>query len=167
MIFVCVMLLASAFDLRAQNPPAAIAPAARTYLQEALNVFEKNSARKRTVDWTAFQQRVFKAAGGQVREDTYEVIRFALRELGERRGTLEFTKELRDREALRKSQPNRSGFERAVTLPAVVKGPEGYVHRIGGRTVARLLVPAYDEPTNNSIAAERATQLQKTIEELV
>ena len=155
---------------RAQQPQKEISPAAKAYLQEALDTMEKNSIRKRSIDWNALQQRALKlAAAAEVPADTYDAIRFALRELKDSHSSLELSKELRDREALRKPKADQNRFlipDRPLPTPGVVRGPEGYIHKIGGQAVARLVTPAYDESPDDSVAAIRATQLQKTVEEL-
>jgi carboxyl-terminal processing protease len=148
-----------------------ISPVARAYLQEALDTLQKNSIRKKSVDWNAVRDRAFKAAAGaELPTDTYDAIRLVLRELRDNRSSLELSKTLRDQEAARK--PNKTGqFRLDPIRPSssldVQRGPEGYVHRIGGRTVARVVVPAYEAAAAESSATElRATQLQKVITDL-
>lgn len=148
-----------------------ISPAARAYLQEALEVMQKNFVRKKAVDWNVVRDKAFKtAAGAEVPTDTYDAIRLALRELKDGHSFLELSKELREQEAARK--PNKSEQNRLFPIrPSssldVQKGPEGYVHKIGGQAIARVVVPAYDPAPAESNAAElRATQLQKVITDL-
>jgi carboxyl-terminal processing protease len=146
-------------------------PAAKAYLQAALDVMQTNSLRKRTLDWNIVRQKALKAAAGaEVPADTYEAIRVALRELRDSRSSLELTKEQRDLEASRKPtklDPNRINFPRPMPAAEIQKGPEGYLHRIGGQTVARVIVPAYEAAAAESSASDlRATQLQKVIADL-
>ena len=149
-----------------------ISPAAKAYLQAALDLIQENSVRKKSVDWNLVRQRVLNAAGAaQVPADTYDAIRLALRELKDSHSSLELSKELRDLEASRKptkSDPTRFLNPRPPpSSTEVQKGPEGYIHKIGGQTVARIVAPAYDAvATESSATALRATQLQRVIADL-
>ena len=144
-------------------------PVAKAYLQAALEVMQTNSLRKKSVDWNHVRQKALKAAAGaEVPADTYEAIRVALRELRDSRASLELSKEQRDLENSRrptKLDPNRFLIPRPPSAAEVQRGPEGYLHRIGGQTVARVIVPAYDS-TESSASDLRATQLQKVIADL-
>ena len=153
--------------------PKEISPTAKTYLQAALDLMQTNSVRKKSVDWNVVTQKALKAAAAaEVPADTYEAIRLAVRDLKDTRATLELSKELRDLEATRKpnkADPNRIFFgrDRPPAAVEVQHGPEGYLHKIGGRTVARVVVPAYDaESTEQSVIELRSTQLQRVIAEL-
>jgi carboxyl-terminal processing protease len=146
-------------------------PAAKAYLQAALDVMQANSVRKRSVDWNLVRQKAVKAAAGaELPADTYEAIRVALRELKDSRSALDLSKEQRDLEVSRKPtkiDQNRFSLPRPTYAAEVQKGPEGYVHRIGGQTVARVIVPAYEAAAAESSASNlRATQLQKVIADL-
>lgn len=172
-LMVIILALASlSFVPRGQTQtPKEISPAAKTYLQAALDLMQANSVRKKSVDWNVVTQKALKAAAtAEVPADTYDAIRLAVRELRDTRATLELTKELRDLEVVRKpnkADPNRTFFGRPPAAGDVQHGPEGYLHRVGGRTVARVVVPAYDaEATEQSVIELRSTQLQRVIAEL-
>lgn len=156
-----------------QTPaPKEISPAAKAYLEAALDLIQENSVRKKSVDWNLVRQRALKAAAGaEVPADTYDAIRLALRELRDSHSSLELSKELRDVEASRKpnkTDPNRFLNLRPAPPPAdVQRGPEGYMHKVGGQVVARIVVPAYDAAADDPSATElRATQLQRVIADL-
>lgn len=172
-LLVMILALASlSFVPKGQTQGAKeISPAAKTYLQAALDLMQANSVRKKSVDWNVITQKALKSAAvAEVPADTYEAIRLAVRDLKDTRANLELTKGLRDLEAIRKpnkSDPNRVFFGRPPAAVEVQHGPEGYLHKVGGRTVARVVVPAYDaEATEQSVIELRSTQLQRVIAEL-
>ena len=178
MIILALMSIASSAG-SGQTPSAKeISPAAKAYLEAALDLIQENSVRKKSVDWNLVRQRALKAAAGaEVPADTYDAIRLAIRELRDGHSSLELSRELRDLEASRK--PNRNdkndptrflNIRPAGQPPAqleVQRGPEGYLHKAGGRVVARIVVPAYDAAAADSSVTElRATQLQRVIADL-
>ena len=172
-LMIIVVIAGTSFAPRAGHlqTEKEISPAAKAYLQDALDTMEKNSLRKKSGDWNVIREKAFKAAAGaQSPTDTYDAIRLALRELRDNRSSLELSKELRDQEAAKKAnKPFQMKFDpiRPSSSLEVQRGPEGYVNRIGGRAVARVVVPAYDAAPGESSAAElRATQLQKVITDL-
>src|SRR5262245_57826701 len=99
-----IVLASLSFTLRGQTPdPKPILPAAKTYLDAAIEIIQANSLRKKSVDWNAVKQKALKAAAGaEVPVDTYDAIRLVLRDVKDSRSSLELTKELRDLEASRK-----------------------------------------------------------------
>ena len=169
---ILALALMTSANVSGQTPsPNELTPGAKAYLQAALDLMQENSVRKKSVDWNLVRQKALKAAAGaEIPADTYEAIRVALRELKDGRASLELSKEQRDLEISRKQpkiDPNRFLIPRPPAPTEVQKGPEGYLHKIGGQTVARLIVPAYDaaaaEPSTSDL---RATQLQKVIADL-
>ena len=172
LLMIIVVIAGTSFAPRAGHlqTEKEISPAAKAYLQDALDIMQKNSLRKKSADWNVIREKAFKAAAGaQVPIDTYDAIRLAVRELRDNHSSLELSKELRDQEAARKpNKPGQMKFDpiRPSSSLEVQKGPEGYVHRIGGRTVARVVAPAYDAATEASATEFRATQVQKVIADL-
>jgi carboxyl-terminal processing protease len=170
-IILALMSIASSAG-SGQTPTAKeISPAAKAYLEAALNLIQENSVHKKSVDWNLVRPRVLKAAAGaEVPADTYEAIRLALRELKDSHSSLELSKELKDLEASRKPtriDPNRFPLVRSPPPVDVQRGPEGYMHKVGGQVVARVVAPAYDAAAEDSSATQlRATQLQKVIADL-
>src|SRR6266545_1233752 len=67
----------------AQNETPALAPEARTYLNQALDIIQ-NSSVKQTTNWDEFRRLTMeKAARAQTPADTYPAIRDALKRLGD------------------------------------------------------------------------------------
>ncbi|WP_427925542.1 S41 family peptidase [Streptomyces sp. cg40] len=61
-----------------------MAPAARTYLSQALDIMEQHSLLRRKVDWTDLRDTAFaQAHGARKPADTYGAISWALRSLGD------------------------------------------------------------------------------------
>lgn len=171
MIVLALASISSGYGSGQTPAPKEISPAAKAYLEAALDLIQENSVRKKSLDWNLVRQRALKAAAGaEVPADTYDVIRLVLRELRDTHSSLELSKELRDLEASRKpnkADPNRFLNVRPPSPADVQRGPEGYMHKVGGQSVARIVVPAYDAAAEDSSATElRATQLQRVIADL-
>lgn len=65
-------------------PQSTLSVQAEAYLNEALNIMERNSIKRYEIEWTSFRRRVLDEAGtARSPADTYDAIRFALRELGD------------------------------------------------------------------------------------
>lgn len=76
--------LISACGTPTSSPRGEISAEASSYLNEALEVMETHSIRKRLVDWVELRRRVFEvAAGARTPRDTYDTIRFALHLIGD------------------------------------------------------------------------------------
>jgi hypothetical protein len=66
------------------HPPVEMAPAAATYLQEALTILPSHSLHRATIDWlTLFAATWSFAQGAQEPRDVYPAIEFALRQLND------------------------------------------------------------------------------------
>jgi hypothetical protein len=64
--------------------PDSISTAARTYLNQALNIMETNSINRYKIDWPSLRAETFEMAGlAQTTGDTYDAIRYALVALGD------------------------------------------------------------------------------------
>jgi len=171
LILIIALISALSLPTGAQNQAIKeTSAAAKLYLEAALDLMQANFVRKNSVDWNALRQRAMKAAAGAEEPvDTYEAIRLALRDLRDNRSVLEISRELRDREASRKpnrNDPSRFMPPRAAPPADVQRGPEGYLHKVGGASVARVVVPVFAAPTETSSTELRVTQLQKAIEDL-
>jgi hypothetical protein len=87
----CLMPIAVVFggasalaQLRAQNTTNGISPTAHAYLDKALYAMEQHSMRRREIDWPALRSTAFAmAAGAQNTRDTYDAIRWAVKELND------------------------------------------------------------------------------------
>lgn len=76
--------LISACGTPTSSPRGEISAEASSYLNEALEVMETHSIRKRLVDWVELRRRVFEvAAGARTPRETYDAIRFALHLIGD------------------------------------------------------------------------------------
>jgi carboxyl-terminal processing protease len=68
-------------ELAVLPPPS---PTARSYLDKAIDIMEKNSIRRDKVDWPALRSHaLLMARGGKEPADTYEAIRYAIGQLGD------------------------------------------------------------------------------------
>jgi len=144
----CTLLLTTG-SARAQSR-LEISPKARAYLQVALDLMQKNSLRKKQVDWNALRRETFKrAARAEQPIDTYEAIRFALAGLGDHHSHLSLTPELEqaEKERLRVRAPSQSSSgagknSQASYSPYVGRyEPEGHLHHFKDRVFARVVVP--------------------------
>jgi hypothetical protein len=67
-----------------QNSSDEMTSEARAYLAKALDAMEKHSLRRREIDWTNLRNRAFmKGAKAQYPRDTYDTIRWAVKELAD------------------------------------------------------------------------------------
>jgi carboxyl-terminal processing protease len=65
-------------------PQSTLSVQAEAYLNEALNIMQRHSINRYEIDWPSFRRRVLAEAGtARSPADTYDAIRFALRELGD------------------------------------------------------------------------------------
>ena len=65
-------------------PEAQMSATARNYLNAALDIMQSHSINRYKINWPTFRERAFGEAGpAQTTADTYNAIRFALRELGD------------------------------------------------------------------------------------
>mgnify|MGYP001444966514 CR=1 FL=1 len=125
-----------------------ISPAARDYLNEALDIMQKNSLLKKQVDWEDLRRKTFeKAAGAQETIDTWDAIRFALRSIGDNHSFLQLTDELAEKEKSRRKTENPSKAQttqsRTPSPYAKRRTPEGFVHKLDGCVVGQIVVPLY------------------------
>jgi carboxyl-terminal processing protease len=131
----------------AQNVETEISPKAKSYLNAALDVLEKNSLLKKEVNWKSLRLRTLeKAAGAQETIDTWNAIRFALGEIGDNHSFLQLNAELQAKEnERRKITKQKSAEIKYVPLSpyAARRTPEGFLHKSGKCTVGRLVVPTY------------------------
>lgn len=65
-------------------PESVLSVQAEAYLNEAINIMQRHSINRYEIDWPSFRRRVLLEAGtARSTADTYDAIRFALRELGD------------------------------------------------------------------------------------
>jgi hypothetical protein len=57
-----------------------MSPAAHEYLNQALDLMQKNALHSETIDWRALRREALeRAAGAEVPSDTYDTIRWTLK----------------------------------------------------------------------------------------
>lgn len=134
---------------------AYITPEARAYLQEALDVMQEHSLRKRHVDWEALRHETFERAAGAVQPvDTYEAIRFALRGLGDNHSFLQLVPELAEKERLRRPRSPVAEKNGSIASPfAKRREPESVLHKTGSCVVPQIVVPLYPSQSGDPFAA--------------
>jgi C-terminal processing protease CtpA/Prc len=81
---VCTGLASFSTAQEKQHAPPPTAETARAYLAKALDAMEKHSLRRSEIDWSDLRHRAFeRAANAKVPSETYETIRWAVKELGD------------------------------------------------------------------------------------
>jgi carboxyl-terminal processing protease len=119
---------------------------ARQYLEKALNIMQENSLHKNKVDWKTLRKKTFaKAKGAKKTSDTWEAIRFALKEIGDNHSFLQLsTQELRDREKVKNGMKSEETKEKKSLSPFHKRRQaETFTHKIANCIVSRLVVPAH------------------------
>ncbi|MFJ8586845.1 S41 family peptidase [Streptomyces sp. NPDC093595] len=81
----CVLVLTAACTGPQQPPEPVMSAEARSYLTAVLDLMEKNSLHRRTIDWAEVRRDAFSQAGGaRTTADTYGAIHGAVLALGDR-----------------------------------------------------------------------------------
>src|SRR5215467_11872212 len=91
MLFALTLLscLTSSASL-AQESPDGISPAAKAYLEQALDLMQKDALHKKSIDWAQVRKETLaRAKGAQTTFDTYPAIAFAFTQLQERHSWLQ------------------------------------------------------------------------------
>jgi carboxyl-terminal processing protease len=164
---ICVAL--GGYTVWAQAPMSATAEA---YLSEALAVMKKHSLRRERIDWTVLRDKTLaRAAGADSTVDTWDAVRFALRELGDRHSFLQLSESLSRREQERKAQPSAGSASQRVAAPTSAPPlspfssrtePEGQLFKNGTCTIAYVVVPAFMRAEVDAFA----TRLHQHVAEL-
>ena len=124
--------------------PPKISPQAAAYLDQALAIMQNNSINRTRINWVELRKMVFQRAGAaQTTKDTYEALRFALREL-------------KDNHSFLILPPTSGNTSPASALNKPV--PKGEI--VDGR-YAYILLPGF------SGSAEEAKQFSTTLLEIV
>ena len=140
-----LFLILSLISCSDDEPPA-ISPGAMNYLNEVMDLMQRYSINKKTIDWADFKSKVFaKAAGAQTIADTYAGITEALQLLGDNHSV--FTKPDGGVIYMRTIQC----IPQTVVKPAV-PGQIGYVK-----------VNSFAGPTNDDAAIAFAREIQNQI----
>jgi carboxyl-terminal processing protease len=131
----------------AQEPPDGISPAARTYLEQALNLMQQNALNKNSIDWPHLREETLaRAKHAKATADTYAAIAFALTQLKERHSFLQLPDNLPrvQRETISAEIDKIRGSSPSSTSPspfAPQKQMQGHIDRRNGKIFAYVVVP--------------------------
>lgn len=154
----------------AQNPT--IAPTAQEYLEHALDVMQKNALHSERIDWATLPHQALEhAAGAEVPVDTYEAIRWSLKQLN-KHSFLQLSPELEKQEEERKRHTSDSTNPVAARSDAKPASAfvsrdkvEGRMLTLSGHKVAYVVVPLFS-PRNEADGVRFETDLQRLIAKL-
>lgn len=163
-LFFCLIFSVNFLSV-AQTNDVSISPEAEKYLNSALDIMEKNSLLKKDVDWKSLRaQTLEKAKGAQETIDTWDAIRFALKEIGDNHSFLQLNSGLQLKENERRKITNQKSPTVKYVQPSPFSSrrmPEGFLHNSGECVFGQITVPMYEK----QIGDEFATGLNKFIAE--
>jgi carboxyl-terminal processing protease len=131
----------------AQESPEGISYAARTYLEQALDLMQQNALNKSSIDWPNLRtETLARASHAKTTVDTYPAITFALTQLKEHHSFLQLPDNLPapQREAItaeinKVRAPSDSDANQSPFAPQ--KEMQGHLDRRGGKIFAHVVVP--------------------------
>jgi hypothetical protein len=131
----------------AQESPEGISPAARTYLEQALDLMQQHALNKSSIDWPHLRtETLARASHAKGTADTYPAIAFALTQLKEQHSFLQLPDSLpaAQREAAtaeinKVRGPSKSDSDQSPFAPQ--KEIQGHIDRRNGKVFAHLVVP--------------------------
>jgi len=131
----------------AQESPEGISPAARTYLEQALDLMQQHALNKSSIDWLHLRAETLARAGhAKAPADTYAAIAFALTQLEETHSFLQLPDSLpaTQRETItaeinKVRGPSKQDVSRSPFAPQ--KEMQGHIDRRDGRVFAHVAVP--------------------------
>lgn len=137
----------TAQEMAAQTKMPAISDAARTYLEQVLDLMQKNALHRDAIDWKQVRQETFaRAQNAQTTVDTYPAIAYAFSQLKEHHSFLQMPDSMpyAQKEALEKEMATISGKEQSTSnhspfFPS--KQMQGHMDRKGDKVFAHLVVP--------------------------
>ena len=135
---------------------AQTAPAdAQAYLESALQIMQENFVHRDKIDWAQIRRAAIDAArGAQKPEDTYDAIRAALAQLGDRHSFLQLTPALARAEGQRRTPQGRPATAVSPTpSPYANRTVEGSVITERNRRIARIVVPSFSGSDGNAFAS--------------
>ncbi len=123
------------------------------YLNRAIDIMQQNAFRRNSVDWPKLRQDALSmAAGSESPADTYEAIRYALRQLGDHHSFPQLTStelQIKDREARRRRKEDRPPTRPKEPPPPSLyvnrRVPSAEVEKIEGSQVAIVIVPQFEQ----------------------
>jgi len=145
--FLTPLAVIASICLAAQEPPERISPAARTYLEQALDLMQQHALNKSSIDWPNLRvQALARASRAKAAADTYPAITFALTQLKEHHSFLQLPDNLpaTQREAITAEMnkvraPSDSDANQSPFAPQ--KEIQGHLDRRGGKVFAHVVVP--------------------------
>lgn len=156
-IFTAFFLLFVSFSVSAQTKKD-ISSEAKIYLENALDIMQKNSLLKKEIDWETIRRETFEKAGNaQETIETWDAIRFALKSLGDNHSFLQLNKELTEKENKRRSTETLNEKKTEAKLPspyAVRRNFEGMLHKSGNCVIPRIVVPLYSLQKGDDFATK-------------
>jgi len=167
----------SGAPIMAQESPDGISLAAKTYLEQALDLIEKNALYKKSIDWAQVRKETLAhGKGAQTSFDTYPAIAFALAQLQEHHSWLQ----LPDSMPADKRQAISAEIAKVTGKPQTdskhspffpQKEMHGHIDRQSGRLFAHVFVPMCVGPysdwdKNGAYFQEFAEKLHRIVMDL-
>ena len=148
MLFALTLLscLTSSASL-AQESPDGISPAAKAYLEQALDLMQKDALHKKSIDWAQVRKETLaRAKGAQTTFDTYPAIAFAFTQLQERHSWLQLPDSMPSdkRQAISAEIAKINGKPQTDSKPSPFfpqKEMQGHMDRHEGKVFAHVFVP--------------------------
>src|SRR6266566_9644987 len=114
----------------AEETPEGISPAVRTYLEQALDLMQKNALNSKSIDWTQVRRETLvRAKDAKTTFDTYPAMAYALTQLKENHSWLE----LPDNLPVERRQALEAEISRVLARPQPAKpSPFAPSHEIKG-----------------------------------
>ena len=127
--------------------PDGISPAAKTYLEQALDLMQKNALHKKSIDWAQLRRETLAhAKGAQTTADTYPAIAFAFTQLQEHHSWLQLPDNLPGdkRQAISAEMAKITGKPLSDSKPSPFfpqKEMQGHIDRYKDSVIAHVFVP--------------------------
>lgn len=144
--FLTLLAVMAATCSAAQDPPEAISPTARTYLDQALDLMQQNALNKSSIDWPHLRaETLARASHAKTTSDTYPAIVFALTQLKEHHSFLQLPDSLPgpQRQAVNAEISKLTGSPQPDKPSpfAPRKEMQAHLDRRNGRAFAHVVVP--------------------------
>jgi carboxyl-terminal processing protease len=131
----------------AQEPASGISPAAKAYLEQALDLMQKEALHKKSVDWAKVRNETLAhAKGAQTTFDAYPAIAFALTQLQEHHSWMQLPDSMPadKRQAISAEMMKISGKTQTDPKPSPFfpqKEMQEHIDRYEGKVFAHVFVP--------------------------